>query len=1094
VEKIDNVELWQSLRQYLRLLGKKDQKPFGLEKEIIVEKVLKKVISENFDALRYIIFSSFSGITHLPKWVMAYRDEKYEAIADLYNHDKFLKKNSLSKLYVDSDTKKILRIKVVDGNNFSLNQNQIITLSIPNNLIDRHNLSVPKNENKKNFEYYNYDDKLKGITTLSKPEKHEKWKLKGENLNKVANELLDIFGNNSSAEPLKLSRCEKILHSLHAALYFKEIKNIFYIPTMEKGGLPSINIILFSEQIKDDAEIAKKLESIQLILSYLSVIVKRTELEQLVIKASTQSAIAAIMSRNGSHNIGSHVLAAVGNNYNDLPDDQILFKYIQHRMDYIAQIATEFPDWTYPTWFARDLMRRFYMQRHLLKYISQADGLGAYESQPKKGEVQKNKILIKIRNKNDEPTKYIISPEFDKPDFKEDVQIAIPGGIIGHQAFCTIIENIIRNAAKHEWTLLPEDNRSKNLKITIEIDDKKDRDFIIFRIWDNVSKLNDSKLIDDINERLTKSFVHQETGHLLKSNWGLAEMKISAGFLNRSGINQIGSDNKDDILFKLDNDKNEYSGIIKAIRHEKQKSLGYEFAIPRPKEVLIIGMDKNGLDESLLQQNNIYLEDELTPNTDLDYEFVVLYDDGKNDFITKLKNYENKSTEVRSEIERFPFRLFIVSNNSSELILEPEFLSKRIVLLSESDIKLGNDEELPAFKLLLYKKWVRHLMKRRGIITDNTGEKSKNIELKMLINLSGEPGHTKEDIVKLIFYRFKDKLLDQISSKEYSDAKNQLTKVANADIDEYAKNNKKSYTNVNKLIDAWKQIVVNRDPTAEIPANLKQSLKSQAEIYFEILKNMYVRYDEDCQTLPKNYRGQSSIATGNLEGLCIDDGISISITDNEDDKNPPFDIAYNRHAQVEASYYTEALSGSQLYFLLLQNLADENDYERDKRILQLIENALLRVVIIDERVAQYYSNCNDAIKVRFDKGNFEIPLKIKVGDTPDGKYELVKNTDSSADYLPIDEIPSDTYDIFIIHQGILDKIGPTDPSELKELIDTIKESVPFVIITSGRGQPEKIPNNAKFLPFSNIESFVLSDFPEKYLLTQMAMKIITEGV
>lgn len=810
---------------------------------------------------------------------------------------------------------------------------------------------------------------------------------------------------------------------------------------------------------------------------------------------SIQSSIATIMSRNGSHNIGSHVLAAVGNKYNDLPDDQILFKYIQHRMDYIAQISTEFPDWTSPTWFVRDLMRRFYMQRHLLKYISQADGLGAYEFQPKKGEVQNNKILIKIGKKNGKTTDFIISDKFQESDFKNDVQIAMPGGIIGHQAFYTIIENIIRNAAKHEWNLLPKDSKPENLEITIEIDDEKNRNFIIFRIYDNVSKPT-----DDINEKLTKSFVDQATGKLLKSNWGLAEMKISAGFLNGSSINQIGSDNKDDILFKLDNNKKDgYSGIIRTKQSEDGKLFGYEFAIPKPKEVLIIGMDNNGVNESLIQ-NNIYLADELTPDTELDYEFVVLYGDGKNDFINLLKDCENKSSEVKQEIERFPFRLFIVLDDHSELkpdkLDESGFLSNRIVILNKGDIKFRNAEEVSDFKLFLYKKWVRHLMKRRGV------PKDKN--LKMLIKLSGDHGHAKEDIVKLIFYRFKDSLLKQIKLKNgkedikeqleiFNSSKDLLRNVTDSDIDGY-KPYDDPYADSSDLINNWVELATNKyrnaneisDQLMTTIRTLQDALKKPAKIYLEVLKDMYIRYDEDCQTLPKNYRGENSTKTGDLEDLCIDDDSSIFITDDE--KVNALDVAYNRHSPVKAGYYSEALSGSQIYFSLLQNLADESRYEKNKRILQLIENALLRVVIVDERVAQYYSNCNDQIRDRFVKGKFKIPTKITYRDKT---LDLIKNPDKQDNFMAINKIDSSSYDVFIIHQGILDKI--VEGSLLASFIDKIKESVPFVIITSGRGEPENIPENVKFLPFSNIESFVLSDFPEKYLLTQMGMKIITTG-
>jgi len=825
--------------------------------------------------------------------------------------------------------------------------------------------------------------------------------------------------------------------------------------------------------------------------------------EKKILYQALKSALAAIMSRNGSHNIGSHVLAAVGNNYNDLPDDQILFKYIQHRMDYIAQIATEFPNWTSPTWFVRDLMRRFYMQRHLLNYISQSEGLGVYEFQPKK-EDQNNKILIKIGKKNGTEIKYIIAPEFEEPDFTKDVQIAIPGGIIGHQAFYTIIENIVRNAAKHGWSSLEEDNRPKNLEITIEIDDDKNRDFIIFRIYDNVSKSNDndSKFIDEINERLGKSFVDQETGKLLKSNWGLAEMKISAGFLNRRDILEIGSDNEDDILFKLDADKKEYSGIIRARQSEDEKSFGYEFAIPRPKEVLIIGMEKDGLDENLLQQNNIYLADKLTSDTDLDYEFVVMYDDGNNDFINKLKDYGNKPTEVRSEIERFPFRLFIVSD-TPQLICGSRSISDRIVDLKPSDIALDqqNSEEeiLDEFKLLLFKKWISHLIESRKMLNIDTvgGEKNcdkpdtgKN-ELKMLIHLAGNHGHSAKDIVRMIFYKFKDSLLSSIA--DYNNAKAQLEKVSDDDMNNYSHNhpsdNRSPYINANRLIDCWIEISKSKGTDKTIPSDLEFSLKNRAEIYFDIIKEMYVRYAECCQTLPTAYKGENSNQEETkYDDLCIDDHIKISITHDENASG--IDIAYNRHRIQEANYYSEALSGSQIYFSLLQNLPNENEYNKTKMLLQLVENALLRVVIIDERAAQY-CNCNDDIKKKFDKGLIAIPTQINHDQGGGEKaYQLVKNLNVAEQSFRIDDIPEDKYDILIIHQGMIDKLGLKETGKVKEFIDEIKESVPFVIITSGRGEPVNIPENVKFLPFSNIENFLLSGFPEKCLLTQIIMKLI----
>ena len=384
---------------------------------------------------------------------------------------------------------------------------------------------------------------------------------------------------------------------------------------MEKGGLPSINIILFSKQIIDDAEIAKKLESIQLILSYLSVIVKRTELGQLFIKASTKSAIAAIMSRNGSHNIGSHVLAAVGTSSIDLPDDQILFKYIQHRMDYIAQITTEIPGWSYSVLFVRDLMRRFYMQRHLLNNIARSEGLEAYEYQKRtsgdEGELRyvqrefnddvRSKLIIKVKKSGSE--KYLISPYNEVEENQDVLSLAIPGGVIGQHAFFTILENIIRNSTKHEWSGNSSKKTQKNLEITIEYEDNLKNDFVVFKIWDNVSDVFMNTGIEDTNKadlaikllpdnpkekckdsaelaklplhhrlncKLSKSFVDQDTGELLNENWGLAEMKISAGYLNKTSIEEIGKDGSG-VLFEQEGSN--FTGLIMAIGIEDKSNI-----------------------------------------------------------------------------------------------------------------------------------------------------------------------------------------------------------------------------------------------------------------------------------------------------------------------------------------------------------------------------------------------------------------------------------------------------------------------------------------------------------------------------------------
>jgi len=155
-----------------------------------------------------------------------------------------------------------------------------------------------------------------------------------------------------------------------------------------------------------------------------------------------RAALAAIMSRNMSHNIGSHILANAGTTSQVLKqkDMQFLNRYIQLRMDFIAQISTEFPQWSYPCWFYKDLMRHFLYAKNPLTYISSSEGLSAYEYDDQAGNNANKKLQV-------------IFEKVNSGDGQQEktTLVAIPGGIIGQQAFYIILEDVIRNSAKHNW-------------------------------------------------------------------------------------------------------------------------------------------------------------------------------------------------------------------------------------------------------------------------------------------------------------------------------------------------------------------------------------------------------------------------------------------------------------------------------------------------------------------------------------------------------------------------------------------------------------------------------------------------------------------
>ena len=335
--------------------------------------------------------------------------------------------------------------------------------------------------------------------------------------------------------------------------YNRDISTVFFVPISTRVGTSKnlAQLVVGVSNCNVDDIIKELLQKVsQFVYYYYASAHAEQQAEQLK-GAYTHAAIGSIMSRNGSHNIGSHVLSALSHNVGTMPDDRVLYQYIQHRMDYIATATTEFPQWTTPTMFVAGLMKNFYSQKHLLDYISRSEGLRAYKFQERnlddatrmnqhgtiriflrrfykldetnQGELPREHRYLTydqyghawsiyyffgekdkmFRQKSSEGkcmrTQYEVSEsggtakflEYDErftPDWRQDVRLAIPGGIVGQHAFYTIIENVIRNAAKHGWA--SENNLTeKDLEVYIDFGEKKATGNVVFTIGDNVSDI-----------------------------------------------------------------------------------------------------------------------------------------------------------------------------------------------------------------------------------------------------------------------------------------------------------------------------------------------------------------------------------------------------------------------------------------------------------------------------------------------------------------------------------------------------------------------------------------------------------------------------
>lgn len=767
------------------------------------------------------------------------------------------------------------------------------------------------------------------------------------------------------------------------------------------------------------------------------------------------AAISAIMSRNFSHNIGSHVLANVTSTINELnvQDNAILFKYIQQRNDFLALVTTEFPCWSYPAWFTKEMMRWFYMQKHLLNYIGRAEGLRAYTFDGEKKEELSFITKFIRKRKNDGLHENIItwcSPEnFDcekctkdgnvvRCDLSKDIPVAIPGGVLGFHSFYVILENFIRNSAKHSFQGLTKPEKDKGLKITIELveDDSKPWE-ITLKIYDNCTDPDkkddkDEGISDKITKNIQKKFINND-GSLKKENWGIAEMKIAAGFLQKASIERIGAEGKENL------------NLLKPIKipGNVKNHMGYEFKMLKPKEVLITGCEVGETDQNIMNKYSIKVDKSYSDAEDVDFEFMVVMD--SEEFVKKI-------TGNPDLIEYYPYRIFVVRDTEDGL--EAEFLRKRIVVLKSDtlrrDIGLASGDIISSLK--------NHLL--------NSSAKSTSDEL------------TNAEKFKHFLYK---KWIEQL--KGFREISGKINLCLKFTATEGKRGNKALNDVINKVVDSVKG-------TDQIKGCILEGIKNELT---SSLREVTGIGDEDYfpDTLPPILKKEENVSDAFKS---IDDSIDIikdshnphdglsassSTQTNRDHTNC---ICYRRHDPVESSIFSEYLSGAADHYPIFVN-PPEDTYHRQKLIYQMVENGLLRIAVADERVVEgkYDFNAegefnNQKIKLVYGLNNYQANVENGAG------YPYVKiDTENS-------NVP-DNIDILIIHQGILDsKITWNKNLNRKMFIKKLKEKIPFIVITSGRGRPD-IPSGTKFLSFSIIEECLLSKPISKFILTQTLMSL-----
>jgi hypothetical protein len=278
---------------------------------------------------------------------------------------------------------------------------------------------------------------------------------------------------------------------------------------------------------------------------------------------------------------------------------------------------------------------------------------------------------------------------------ENDVPLAIPNDMLGIQGFVNILENVIRNTAKHNNTKscgaddLTFSIQFKEIEISESLndDDKKilqeyQNQFYEVIIGDNCKIENIENLVNDQNKRIDQSIKKENTQRLRDSGLGLLEMEASAAYLRMTDVTLIESD--DFLIYPINSDKKENISENKYLNSKKNLNfikaidnsgcLAYRFFMLKPKDFLFVTNDTSELNIDDLEKNGItvkkkedfkkelpktiYQHNFLLVNKEFDESLLAQYKTHlplriinleKNDNLIKLLN-KNKKVEIEKEI------------------------------------------------------------------------------------------------------------------------------------------------------------------------------------------------------------------------------------------------------------------------------------------------------------------------------------------------------------------------------------------------------------------------------------------------------------
>jgi hypothetical protein len=421
-----------------------------------------------------------------------------------------------------------------------------------------------------------------------------------------------------------------------------------------ENELPPDKNIITSEDLK---KWKFKEELCRVLYSFMEVAgpsIISSALSENVRQKSLKAAISQVMARNMSHNLGSHVL-------NNLTDEDVLINENETKQKpYHSLLGKHEYKVTNPVHLIRQLTIFNNYVKCRMDYLGDVTfGIPAMQSNIKVyGGLYKDldRVRYLLNNISGLAENFHFDIEFQHNgiplDDHSDFFVALPNDILGCQAFYNILENIIRNTAKHNQHKRVDEVTHFNVNFIddIEIDPNSAEGKLEWfktyiaslyqvEIYDNL--LADPEIVNKQNAKINESALFES--QLRTQSLGILEMAASAAYLRKLDVVSIDEDefkvDEKNELHKTTNDIPELT-ILKAFN--KDNSLGYRFFLLKPTEYLFIGFERISKERrQQLQKWGILLIGrsdfvKTIPTTVYNHQFVFYFPD------TELKDLFNK--------------------------------------------------------------------------------------------------------------------------------------------------------------------------------------------------------------------------------------------------------------------------------------------------------------------------------------------------------------------------------------------------------------------------------------------------------------------